>query len=250
MTETLALSRQRLPGRGAHSTAVARATLMRVAAGEAPATFRLHRPGRILAFSKQDAASPGFGDAVRAARAVGFEPVVRLAGGRAAVYHERTLALSWAVPDRRPAARTEARFRELAELLKEALSHLGVDARIGEIRGEYCPGAWSVNARRTRKLAGTGQRLIAGAAHRGAVIVVGDSGLVREALLPTYRALGLDWEPATAGSVEDEVGPVTPEQVADVIIAKLAERYDLTEVRLDDPTLSLAERLESEHAVQ
>ena len=249
MTEALALSRQGFPEQGARSTAVARALLMRVAAGELAPTFRLHRPGRILAFSKQDAASPGFGDAVRAARAVGFESVVRLAGGRAAVYHERTLALSWAVPDHRPSARTEARFRELAELLTEALSDLGVDARIGEIPGEYCPGAWSVNARGARKLAGTGQRLIAGAAHRGAVIVVGDSGLVREALLPTYQALGLDWDPATAGSVEDEAGPVTPEQAADAIIARLAERYELAEVPLDDATLALAERLQSEHAV-
>jgi len=43
---------------------------MRVAAGELPPTFRLHRPGRILAFSKQDAASQGFPDAVATARAL------------------------------------------------------------------------------------------------------------------------------------------------------------------------------------
>src|SRR5256885_14457761 len=131
---------------------------MRVEAGEIPATFRLHRPPRILAFSKQDAASAGFARAVRAARDAGFEPVIRLAGGRAAVYHEETLALSWAVPDRRPSARTEARFRELADLLAAAIRGLGVDARVGEVPGEYCPGAWSVNARGATKLVGTGDR--------------------------------------------------------------------------------------------
>jgi lipoate-protein ligase A len=203
----------------------------------------------MLAFSKQDAASPGFPDAVWAARAVGFEPVVRLAGGRAAVYHDQTLALSWAVPDRRPSVRTEARFRELAELLREALSDLGVDARVGEVPREYCPGAWSVNARGTRKLVGTGQRLIAGAAHRGAVIVVGDSDLVRDALVPTYEALGLDWDPATAGSVEDEVARVTITEVQEAIVARLAERYELAEAELDTETLALAERLESDHTV-
>src|SRR5262245_15380860 len=97
----LLLSRQGFATPAARGTAVARATLMRVAAGDVPATFRLHRPPRILAFSKQDAASAGFRDAVRAARSAGFEPVIRLAGGRAAVYHEKTLALSWAVPDSR-----------------------------------------------------------------------------------------------------------------------------------------------------
>jgi len=249
LTDALEVSLESFATSAPRSTAVARAVLLRVAEEELPATFRLHRPGRILAFSKQDAASPGFRDAVTAARAVGFEPVIRLAGGRAAVYHEGTLALSWAVPDRRPQARTEARFRELAKLLRDALSDLGVDARVGEVPGEYCPGAWSVNARGATKLVGTGQRLIAGAAHRGAVIVVKGSDLVREALVPTYAALGLDWDPATAGSVEDEVGQVSMALAADAIMARLAEGYVLSEAGLDAATLALAERLESDHAV-
>jgi octanoyl-[GcvH]:protein N-octanoyltransferase len=249
MTDPLALSRQSFARPAARGTAVARAILIRVAAGELPATFRIHRPGRILAFSKQDAASAGFPNAVQAARASGFEPVVRLAGGRAAVYHERTLALSWAVPDHRPSARTEARFLELAELLAGALRDLGVDARIGEVPGEYCPGAWSVNARGATKLAGTGQRLIAGAAHRGAVIVVQDSRSVRDVLIPVYEALGLAWDPSTAGSIEDEAGAVTTESVEEAILSRLGERYELSDVPVDAATLALAQRLESDHSV-
>ena len=250
MTEELVLSRQRFADSAARGTAVARATLMRVAAGEVPATFRLHRPPRILAFSKRDAASPGFPRASRAARDAGFEPVIRLAGGRAAVYHEETLALSWAVADRHPSARTQERFRELAELLADSIRDLGVDARVGEVPGEYCPGAWSVNARGASKLAGTGQRLIAGAAHRGAVIVAGNSAAVREPLVPVYDALGLAWDPATAGSIEDEVAGVTTEHVEDAILARLGERYELREAPTDPETLALAERLESDHSVE
>jgi lipoate-protein ligase A len=249
MTESLALSRQEFAMPAARGTAVARAVLTRVGAGELPATFRLHRPGRILAFSKQDAASPGFTAAAAAARAAGFEPVVRLAGGRAAVYHERTLALSWAVPDRHPPARTEARFRELAELLAAALGDLGVVAQIGEVPGEYCPGAWSVSARGRTKLVGTGQRLIAGAAHRGAVVVIGDSTRIRDVLVPVYDALGLKWDPDTAGSIEDEVGATAPADVEAAILARLAERYEVREVDLDAATLALADRLQSEHSV-
>jgi lipoate-protein ligase A len=223
---------------------------MRVAAGDVPATFRLHRPPRILAFSKQDAASPGFRGAVQAARETGFEPVIRLAGGRAAVYHEETLALSWAVPDRRPSARTEERFRELAGLLADSIREVGVDARVGKVPGEYCPGAWSVNARGATKLAGTGQRLIAGAAHRGAVIVVGNSAGVRGALIGVYEALGLDWDAATAGSIEDEVAGITLERVEDSIFARLGELYELREMPVDRETLALADRLESDHSVE
>jgi octanoyl-[GcvH]:protein N-octanoyltransferase len=249
MTETLAVSREGFGRPPARSTAVARATLVRVAAGELPATFRLHRPGRILAFSKQDAASEGFPGAVAASREAGFEPVIRLAGGRAAVYHEGTLALSWAVPDPHPPARTEARFRELAELLRTALGDLGVEARIGELPDEYCPGAWSLNARGATKLAGIGQRLISRAAHRGAVIVVTGSRLVRDALVPVYEALELNWDPATAGSIEDEAGAVASADAEEAILARLGERYELTEVEIDPETHALADRLEPDHSV-
>ena len=77
---------------------MSRALLQRVAAGELPETLRLTRPGPMVAFAKQDAVAPGYTDAVRAARAGGFEPVLRLAGGRAAVFHEQTIALAHAAP--------------------------------------------------------------------------------------------------------------------------------------------------------
>lgn len=246
----LQLVRQAYPDNPAFGTAVSRAILNRVAAGELPPTLRLHRPGATLAFSRQDRASPGFAAAVRAAREAGFEPVLRLAGGRAAVFHERTLAFSWAVPDPRPTTRTLERFRELAELLAAGLSGLGVDARVGEVPGEYCPGAWSVNAGGRTKLVGIGQRLIAGGAHRGAVVVVGGSDRIRDVLVPVYEALGLEWEPATAGSVEDEVGGVDLGQVEEVILSRLRERHELSEAELDATTLELAGQLEPNHRVE
>ena len=89
---TVALVRRSFPDRPALGVAVSRAILMRVATGELPPTVRLHRPADMLAFSRQDRASAGFPKAVTAARERGYAPVLRLAGGRAAVYHEGTLA--------------------------------------------------------------------------------------------------------------------------------------------------------------
>jgi lipoate-protein ligase A len=246
----LRVVRQAFPDNPAFGTAVSRAILNRVAAGELPPTLRLHRPPPILSFSRQDRASTGFPVAVGAALEAGFEPVLRLAGGRAAVFHERTLACSWAVPDRRPAARTTERFRELAELLAAALGELGVDARVGEVPGEYCPGAWSVNAGGRTKLVGIGQRLIAGAAHRGAVVVVGGSERIRSVLVPVYDALGLNWDPATAGSVEDEIGEVGRAAVEQAILSSLDERYELIDEGLDTMTLELAAGLEQDHRIE
>jgi lipoate-protein ligase A len=228
-------------------TAISRAILERVAAGELPATLRLARPGAMVAFGKQDAVAAGFPAAVRAAQEGGFDAVLRLAGGRAAVFHEHTIALAHAVPDPAPREGIHPRFEATAGLIARALARLGVDARVGEVPGEYCPGGFSVNAAGRRKLAGIGQRLIAGASHMGGVIVVAGAGRVRDVLVPVYAALGLDWDPATTGSVADEGEGIGWEDVLDALLAEYAERYDLVEAGLDEETLALARRLAPEH---
>src|SRR5919201_5797218 len=152
--EQLRLIRHSFPDQPELSTAISRAILERVAAGELPPTIRIHRPGREVAFGRQDVANPGYGAAADAARAAGFAAVERLAGGRAAVFHEGTIAIARAYSDPQPPKRTYARFEEMADVITAALRELGVDARVGEIPGEYCPGAYSVNAGGRTKLAG------------------------------------------------------------------------------------------------
>jgi octanoyl-[GcvH]:protein N-octanoyltransferase len=244
---SLRLIRQGFAERPAFGTAVSEAILRRVGADELPATLRLHHPGRELAFAKQDRATPAFPAAVAAARRAGFAPVVRLAGGRAAAFHEGALAIAWSSPDPRPTRHTHDRFGLLAEIVVAALRGLGVDARIGEVPGEYCPGAWSVNARGAVKLAGIGQRIIRGAAHLGAVVVATDGELVRRALEPVYAALALDWDPATAASVADELPGIGLAEVEGALIAELSKRFELVEGELDPETLALAATLEPDH---
>jgi octanoyl-[GcvH]:protein N-octanoyltransferase len=241
----LHLLRDSFADRPAFGTAVSEAILERVAAGEQPATLRLHRPGRELALSKQDAVSPDFARAVAAGRAAGFEPVLRLAGGRAAAFHEGTIALAMATPAAMPARSTRQRFDLVSGAVAAALRSLGVDARVGEVPGEYCPGAWSVNARGAVKLVGIGQRLVSGAAHVGAVVVVGGAGPLRDLLVLVYAALGLDWDPATVGSVEGEVGPVGLDSVEDALLAELAGTHSLVPATLDEAVLDRAAELES-----
>lgn len=228
-------------------TAVSRALMLRVAAGELPETFRLARPGRIVAFGKRDVVAQGYAEGVRAARDGGFEAIERLAGGRAAVFHEDTIAFAHAVPDADPRPGVDRRFEETAGLQAEALRRLDVDARVGEVEGEYCPGAHSVNARGERKVMGVGQRLVAGGVHVGGVVVVDGSSAVRDVLVPVYEALGLKWRPETTGSVADEAPGATWEAVRDAILAVYGERYELEPVELDAETLELARRLAPEH---
>ena len=228
---------------------MSRALLERVASGELPETLRLARPGRIVAFGKQDAIASGYEEAVAAARAGGFEAIQRLAGGRAAVFHEGTLAFAHAVPDSDPKPGIQARFALVAEVMAAAFRRLGVDARVGEVPGEYCPGGHSVNAGGRRKLMGVGQRLIAGGAHVGGVVVVDGADLVNGILTPVYAALGLSFDPDATGSLAGEAvaAAVTLDGVRAAIVEEYEARYELEPWELDDGTLALARSLAPEH---
>jgi octanoyl-[GcvH]:protein N-octanoyltransferase len=229
-------------------TAVSRALMLRVAAGELPETLRLARPGPIVAFGKRDVIGAGYPHAVRAAREAGFEAIERLAGGRAAVFHEQTIFFGHAVPDSDPRSHVTARFEATAELMAEAFASLGVDARVGEVDGEYCPGEHSVNAAGERKLMGVGQRLVSGGVHVGGVIVVAEADRVNGVLVPVYEALGLAWRPDATGAVADEApGGVSWEDVASAVRGQYERRYDLEPAELDETTLELARRLAPEH---
>jgi octanoyl-[GcvH]:protein N-octanoyltransferase len=242
--EQLRLIRHSFPEQPELSTEISRTILRRVAAGELPPTIRIHRPGNQVTFGRQDIASPGYEAAAEAARSAGFAAVERLAGGRAAVFHQGTIAIARAYSDPQPPKRTYARFEEMADLIADALRGLGVDALVGEVPGEYCPGAYSVNARGQTKLAGIGQRMIRGGAHMGGVVVASGGSEVARVLVPVYRALELDWDPETSGSVADELGrEVDVGELEEALITELAKRYELVDAELDEVTMGLAEQV-------
>ncbi len=242
-------------------TGISAALMRQVSRGEMPATVRLHRTGPILAFGRLDRLRPGYCRAVEIAREHGYEPVERLAGGRAAVFHEGTISFSHAVrADGRSGAYsgTRDRFDEMATTVSGGLRSLGLDSRVGEVRGEYCPGEFSVNARGAAKLAGIGQRVIVGGAHVGGVVVVRGAARIREVLTPIYEALEIDWEPATTGSVALELGEdddTLPSNEPDPLIeramaairAELARSNALEPTELDPSTLTLAAELAPAH---
>jgi lipoate-protein ligase A len=218
-----------------------------VAVGAEPETLRIHRPGRVVAFGPLDRLAPGFGQAIEAASARGFGSVLRLAGGRAAVFHEDTVAFAWVVPEPSPRAGITARFGAMAAVVERALRSLGVDARIGDVPGEYCPGEYSVNAGGRVKLAGIGQRLIAGAAHVGGVLVVDGVDPIREVLDPVNRALGVEWDPATVGSVREEAPGVAWDDVARALVEAFAATATLESSTVSLTVLNLARELEPRH---
>ena len=193
-----------------------------------------------MTFGKLDVLSEGYAAAAEAAQSLGYAAVVRLAGGRAAVFHEGTLSIAHALPDPDPRPGIRGRFETASELVRAALAGVGVDARVGEVPGEYCPGGYSVNGRGRVKLMGVGQRVVSGAAYVGGVVVVDGADRIREVLAPVYAALGLKWDPATVGAVADEVPGVTLEDVREALRQEYGRGRELEPAELDERTLALA----------
>ncbi|GHG39509.1 hypothetical protein GCM10012320_00230 [Sinomonas cellulolyticus] len=197
-------------------------------------TLRLYRPDPTMAFGQRDTRLEGFDAARAAALAHGFEPVVRKAGGRAAAYHEGTLVVDHIEPAREAMVGHRHRFEVFGDLYAGVLRGLGVDARVGEIPGEYCPGEFSVHGvpRTTPgsllKLVGTAQRVVAGAWLFSSVFVVSDAGPVRAVLTDVYRALGLPFDPTTAGAADDLVPGLTVDAVEDSLLAMYAAQGALS----------------------
>ncbi|MCA4131311.1 lipoate--protein ligase family protein [Arthrobacter sp. M4] len=196
-------------------------------------TLRIYRPQPTVAFGQRDAKLSGFDDAARACRDLGFEPLVRKAGGRAAAYHEGTLVVDHIEPHTDAIAGAKNRFGSFGELLAKALRSVGVQAAVGEIPGEYCPGEFSVHGQdpdfptHLVKLVGTAQRVVSGGWLFSSVIVVEDSKPIREVLTASYSALGLDWDPTTAGAVDDLVPQLDVQAVEEAVIAAYADYAEL-----------------------
>ena len=235
------------PGHPALDVAVSHAALGAVARGEIGGLIRLHVPGPVVAFGAVDRVQPGYPQAVRAAQANGFAAVQRLAGGRAAVFHEQTLSFAWATPEEEPRAGITKRFEIVAGIMVDAFERLGIDARIGELSGEYCPGKWSVNVGGRVKVMGVGQRLVRGAAHVGGVDVVDDGERIRDVLIPVYRALQLDWDPRTTGALADRAPGLDNQKVSTAIIGAMSKHFELVPGPMPTAVMEEAHKLVDEH---
>ena len=227
--------------------AISSAILKQVSAGHLNETLRLFKPKRTLAFAPRDIRDPNFQKAVDSAIAHGFQPVKRLTGGRAAVFHEGTLGFAWTIPDSNPRFNVEIRFKSISDLVKQSLCKLGFDARIGEVTGEYCSGKYSVNLNGNIKVMGVGQKLATRASHIGGVIVVKDSNLTRSILSDIYKDLQIDWNPETAGSLDDINKSIKIDDVRNSMLDCLQSTNDLNYRKLSNTTIQYAKGLYEQH---
>jgi len=164
------------------------------------AAFRLWTPPPAVSFGRLDLLSPGADRAVASARDAGLTPVRRLAGGRVAAIGPWTVCVGAAAPGPHGPETNRPRYEWLSGVIVQALRSLQVDARLGELEGEWCPGSWSVLVG-SSKVAGLAQRVIRLGAWVEAVIVVEAPASARRALAAVQGQLGVEWDPATFGGL-------------------------------------------------
>src|SRR5699024_3910178 len=181
----------------------------------------MYRPAPTLAFGARDRFLPGFATAIEAAKDHGFTPALRSLGGRAAAYHPGSLVIDHIEPSDSFITNTTARFTGFGLDYVEVLRGIGIDACLGEIPGEYCPGEHSVNVAGRIKAIGTAQRVVSGAWLFSSSVVVEDPDPIRAVLTDVEAALGIEWDPSTGGSISE----IHPEVTVDAVTEAFATDY-------------------------
>ncbi len=189
--------------------AVSWALLRAVADGVSEPVVRVYRPAPCVAFGRTDAMRPGFERATEAARAHGFTPIARLAGGHAVAYDQDCLIVEVIRRAARISGALEHRFHEVASLLRNAAATEGIALELGEREGEPCPGRFSLHLPAGPKVAGIAQRVVAGAALTSSVLVVGGGDEQRAVITDVYAELGLPVRADLAGAVTDHYPDAT-----------------------------------------
>ncbi len=190
----------------------------------AHARIRAYRPIPTVAFSRRESLMPEFAAASAAARRFGFDPVIRLAGGRAVAYDQTCLIIDLMAPLEFYGNHIAA-FEVGADCFRDVLGDLGLDARVGPVVGEYCAGDHSVNARGRVKVVGIAQRAMRRARLLTACIVLDKPEGLRPVVDAVYGAMNLEWSPASLGSLRDEGVRGTLDEIVNELVTGLQQRH-------------------------
>ena len=238
------------PGGEATNLALGHVLARRAERDDSFEALHVYRPsGRSVVFGRRETRTPGFPAAVRAARDAGFEPLIRATGGRAVAYTEQSVVVHHVRHDKEPIGGHDGRFVEFGNLLVDTLRTLGVEAQLGAVPGEYCPGAHSVNARGVTKLVGTAQRVLRRSWLFSSLVVVGDEAELRPLLTEIYSHLGQPFDPVSVGSLSAENPALEPAGVERALLTAFAGSTPALPVGALGDLLGEAARLADDHRV-
>ncbi|MEV6235386.1 hypothetical protein [Lentzea sp. NPDC051838] len=181
-----------------------------------------------VAFSGRDLRSPGITKATEIAQAAGFETVVRSPGGRMVAYDSGAVVIDHL--DRTTGIRHagSATFAANAESHARVLRR-HVDARVGEVDGEYCPGEYSINVGGVAKVVGSAQRVTSTGSLFSTVVQVDVSDAVRAVIADVSDALGYELRRSSIAGLADYAPELSADEVAAAFQQDYRERLGLAD---------------------
>lgn len=233
---TLILAGQSLPG-GPADDVVLGPLLLSKGLSEAREIVRIWRPEPTAAFSRRDSRRPGFTRATEVVRELGFMPVIRPQGGQLAAYHRGSVAIDHVVRTSKPTEGLKDRFKWFARSHADVLSAFGLDVRIGELPGEYCPGEYSINVGGATKVVGSAQRITRDGWLFSTIVQVTGSASIRDVLIAAYDEIGYELNSSTIGSIEDYRPDISTDAVEQALIDVYASGTDVIQTSLSGEIL-------------
>ena len=119
------------------------------------------------------------------------------------MFDENALGITIIAPHAAPHQHMMMRYGILSAAIATGLHTLDIDARVGELPNEYCPGKFSINAEGRIKLVGVAQRMNQHCVQMGAIISVIRSVEACAGIAEAYRGMGLNFDPDTYGAITD-----------------------------------------------
>jgi len=226
-----------------------------VASGTRPATVSITPSTRHVGVTRRDTFRPGFSDAVRAAGEMGYPVLVRSAGGGATAADLGTFGFSII----RPADETERgrgirdRYDEAAAFVLGVFSRLGVEAEVGEVRAEFCPGDHSIrvgDGENGMKVVGIAQRITRRATSVGGIVLVEGERELACVLGRVYGAMNLPFRPESVGSLRRAGYDADTHNAIEAFAAEAERVYGAIRTPVDDKTLVLAAREGGQYLVE
>lgn len=225
-----------------------------VASGARPATVSITPTARHVGMTRRDTFRPGFEGAVRAANEQGYPVMVRGSGGGATAADTGTFGFSIVRPADEGERRRDIRERydEAADLVLGAFSRLGLEAEVGEVREEFCPGDHSVRVggwEEGTKVVGIAQRLTRRATSVGGIVLVHGEGALSRVLEKVYGALGLPFRPGSVGSLHRAGVKAELDKVVGAFAAEAVFRYGAEPANVDSRTLEAARKAGGQYLI-
>ena len=133
-----------------------------------------------------------------------------------------------------------------------AFSRLGLEAEVGEVREEFCPGDYSIRVGGREggvKLVGIAQRLTRRATSVGGIVLVHGERELSKVLEKVYGAMELPFRPGSVGSLRGAGIDVGVEEVVVAFATEAISRYGAEPAIVDREAVEAARESGGQHLV-